>query len=115
MNYLEEFIDTKNSSYAHQRDHCIKTLRDLKEDWNKSPDGGRLLQRKSGRMKRLDAELKQYLDETTRANKAAKRDSLMNEINSLVATQEDYTQQISKLAKSLKDTSSRLNVLTKSR
>ncbi len=55
MNYLEEFIDTKNSSYVHQRDHRIKTLRDLKEVWNKSPDGGRLLQRKSGKMKRLDA------------------------------------------------------------
>ena len=66
-------------------------------------------------MKRLDADLKLYLDETTRANKAAERESLKNEINTLVATREDYTQQISQLDKSLKDTSSRLDVLTKSR
>ena len=33
----------------------------------------------------------------------------------MVATREDYTQQISQLDKSLKDTSSRLDVLTKSR
>ena len=32
----------------------------------------------------------------------------------MVATREDYTQQISELDKSLKDTSSRLDVLTKS-
>ena len=66
-------------------------------------------------MKRLDTELKLYLDETTRANKAAGRESLKNEINTLVATREDYTQQISQLDKSLKDMSSRLDVLTKSR
>ena len=73
------------------------------------------MQRRSGRMKRLDTELKLYLDETTRANKAAGRESLKNEINTLVATREDYTQQISQLDKSLKDMSSRLDVLTKSR
>jgi hypothetical protein len=83
--------------------------------WTKSPDGGRQLQRKHGRMKRLDAKLKQYLDETTRANKAAERDSLKNEINTLVATREHYTRQIRQLDKNVKDLNSRLDELTKSR
>ncbi len=123
VNHLEDFIDIDVDDIAHEEfqlcasksslDLTIKTLRGLKEVGNKSPDGGRLLQRNSGRMKRIDAELEQYLNETTRAKKNSERESLNNEINTLVATQEDYTQQISKLYKSLKDASSCLDVLTK--
>ena len=92
----------------------IKTLRGLKEVWTKSPDGGRLLQSKNAKMKRLDAELKQCPDETTRANISGERDSLKNEIDALIATRAHYTQQISHTDKYLKDASSRLDSLTKS-
>ena len=125
MNHLEEFIDVDVENISHEEfqlrasksssDVTIKKLRDLKEVWNKSPDGGRLLQRNISRIKRLEAEIKQCLDETTRSNKTAEREALNNEVNTLVATREDYTQQISKLDKSLKDASSRLDALTKSR
>jgi hypothetical protein len=66
-------------------------------------------------MKRLDAKLKQCPDETTRANISGKRDLLKNEINLLIATQAHYTQQINHTDKYLKDLSSRLDALTKSR
>ena len=49
-----------------------------------------------------------------RANKASERDSLKNEINTLVLHGEDYTQQIKKLVTSHNNTSSRVDVLTKS-
>jgi hypothetical protein len=125
-NHLEVFIDVDVEDISHKEfqlraskwssDHTIKTLRDLKEVWTKSPDGGRRLQRKHGRLKRLDAKLKrQCLDNTTQANKSAERDLLKNEINALIATLEHYTRQISQLDKNLKDVSSRLDVLTKSR
>jgi hypothetical protein len=124
INHLEEFIDVDVEDISHEEfqlraskrllDHTIKTLRDLKEVWTKSPDGGRQLQRKHGRMKRLDAKLKrQCLDKTTQANISAERDLLKNEINALIATREHYTQQISQLDKNLKDVRSRLDVLTK--
>ncbi len=73
----------------------IKTLRSLKEVWIKSPDGGRLLQSKNAKMQRLDAELKQCPDESTRANISSGRDSLKNEIDALIVTRAHYTQQIS--------------------
>jgi hypothetical protein len=66
-------------------------------------------------MKRLDAELKQCPDETTRANISGERDSVKNEIDALIATRAHYTQQISHTDKYLKDVSSRLDSLTKSR
>ena len=54
-------------------------------------------------MKRLDAELEQGLDATTNANKSAERDSSKNNVYTLIATWERYTQQISQLDKYLKN------------
>ena len=72
------------------------------------------MQSKNAKMKRLDAELKQCPDETTRANISGERDSLKNEIDALIATRAHYTQQISHTDKYLKDARSRLDSLTKS-
>ncbi len=124
INDLEEFINVDVEDISHEEfqlqasktssEDTIKTLRDLKEVWTKSPDGGQLLQRKNVKMKRLDAKLKQCPDETMRANISGERDSLKNEINALIATRAHYTQQISQIDKYLKDASSRLDALTKS-
>jgi hypothetical protein len=73
------------------------------------------LQKKRCRIKRLDDELKQVLDTTTNAKKSAEIDSLKNQVNTLIATHEHYTQQISQLEKYLKHVNSLLAVLTKSR
>ena len=125
IQHLEEFIDVDVEEISHEEfqlrayktssEDTIKTLRGLKEVWTKSPDGGRLLQSINAKMKRLDAELKQCPDEMTRANISGERDSLENEIDALIATRAHYTQQISHTDKYLKDASSRLDSLTKSR
>ncbi len=65
-------------------------------------------------MKRLAAELEQGLDATTNANKSAEIDSSKNNVYTLIATWERYTQQISQLDKYLKNANSRLDVLAKS-
>ncbi len=65
-------------------------------------------------MKRVDAELEQGLDTTTNAEKSAERDSLKNNVDTLIATREHYTQQICQLDKYLKNANSCLDVLTKS-
>jgi hypothetical protein len=124
VKHLEVFIDIDVEDIPHEEfqlhasktsfNHTIKSLRDLKEVWTKSPDGGQLLQKKTGGIKRLGAELKQVLNATTNANKSAEKDSLKNNLNTLIATQARYTQQISQLDKYLKDANSRLNVSTKS-
>jgi hypothetical protein len=44
------------------------------------------LKKKRGRIKRLDAELKQGLDATTNAIKSTEIDSLKNNVNTLIAT-----------------------------
>ena len=105
IQHLEKFIDVDVEDISHEEfqlrasktssEDTIKTLRGLKEVWTKSPDGGRLLQSKNAKMQRLDAELKQCPDESTRANISSGRDSLKNEIDALIVTRAHYTQQIS--------------------
>jgi hypothetical protein len=95
IKHLEDFIDIDVEDISHEKfqqrasktssDHTINSLRDLKEVGTKSPDGGQLLQKKRGMIKRLDAEFKQGLDAATNANKSAKIDSLKNDVNTLTA------------------------------
>ncbi len=63
---------TKNSNCMHQKNHQRMTS-NISDMWTKSPDGGQLLQKKRDRIKRLDGELNQSLDEASIANKSAEK------------------------------------------
>jgi hypothetical protein len=83
IEHLEEFIDVDDENISHEEfqlraskessENNIKHLKNLKEVWNKSPDGGRLLQKKRDKIKRLDFELNQSLDETSIAIKSSEK------------------------------------------
>ena len=85
IEHLEEFIDVDDENISHEEfqlraskessENNIKHLRNLKEVWNKSPDGGRLLQKKRDKIKRLDVELNQSLDEASIAIKSSEKKS----------------------------------------
>ena len=85
IEHLEEFIDVDVENISHKEfqlraskessENNIKHLRNLKEVWNKSPDGGRLLQKKRDKIKRLDVELNQSLDEASIAIKSSEKKS----------------------------------------
>ncbi len=84
--------------------------------WTKSPDGGRLLQKKRDRIKRLDVELNQSLDEASIAIKSAEKNRLNCDINTfLIISRDEYTKQISRLDCILKDAKSKLDLFTKHR
>ena len=125
IDHLEEFIDVDVENISHEEfqlrsskessENDIKHFRDLKQVWTKSPDGGRLLQKKRGRIKRLDVELNQSLDEASIAIKSAEKNSLNCDINTLIISRDEYTKQISRLDCILKDAKSKLDLFTKNR
>jgi hypothetical protein len=125
IDHLEEFIDVDVEDMSHEEfqlraskassENDIKHLRNMKEVWTKSTDGGRLLQKKRDKIKRLDDELKQSLGETTNAINSAKRIRLNNDIKILTSSRDEYTKQISCLDRLLKDAKSRLDLFTKNR
>jgi hypothetical protein len=69
VNHLKEVIDVDDENILHKEfqlcaskessKNDIKHLRHFKEVWTKSPDGGRLLQKKRDKIKQLDVELNQ--------------------------------------------------------
>jgi hypothetical protein len=83
INHLEEIIDVDVENISHEEfqlraskesaENDIKHFRHLKEVWTKSPDGGRLLKKKRGKIKRLDVELNQSLEDASIAIKMAER------------------------------------------
>ena len=93
INHLEEIIDVDVENISHEEfqlraskesaENDIKHLRHLKEVWTKSPDGGRLLQKKRDRIKRLDIELIQSLDDASIAIKSAEKNQLNHDVNTL--------------------------------
>jgi len=101
IDHLEEFIDVDVENISHKEfqlhaskessEKDIKHFRDLKHVWTKSPDGGRLLQKKRGRIKRLDVELNQSLVEESIAIKSAEKNSLNRDINTLIISRDEYT------------------------
>ena len=125
IDHLEEFIDVDVENISHEEfqlraskessENDIKHFRDLKQVWTNSPDGGRLLQKKRGRIKRLDAELNQSLDEASIAIKSAEKNCLNRDINTLIISRDEYTKQISRLDYILKDAKSKLDLFTKNR
>jgi hypothetical protein len=86
INHLEEIIDVDVENISHEEfqlraskesaENDIKHFRHLKEVWTKSPDGGRLLQKKRGKIKRLDIELIQSLDNASIAINSARKESI---------------------------------------
>jgi hypothetical protein len=93
----------------------IRHLRHLKEVWTKSPDGGQLLQKKRGKIKQLDAELNQSLDDASIAIKTAEKNQLNHDINTLTNSRDEYTKQISRLDHMLKDAKRKLDMYSKDR
>ena len=93
------FIDVNVENISHEEfqlhaskessENDIKHFRHLKQVWTKSPDGGRLLQKKRDRIKRLDVELNQSLDEASIAIKSAEKNSLNRDINTLIIRRDE--------------------------
>ena len=73
------------------------------------------MQKKRDRIKRLDVELNQSLDEASIAIKSAEKNSLNRDINTLIISRDEYTKQISRLDCILKDAKSKLDLFTKYR
>ena len=73
------------------------------------------MQKKRDRIKRLDVELNQSLDEASIAIKSAEKNSLNRDINTLIISRDEYTKQISRLDCILKDAKSKLDLFTKNR
>ncbi len=113
ISHLKEVIDVDVENILHKEfqlcaskessENDIKHLRHLKEVWTKSPDGGRLLQKKRDKIKRYDVELNQSLDEASIAIKSAEKNCLNHDINTLIISRDEYTKQISRLDLILKD------------
>ena len=73
------------------------------------------MQKKRDRIKRLDVELNQSLDEASIAIKSAEKNSLNRDINTLIISRDEYTKQISRLDCILKNAKSKLDLFTKHR
>jgi hypothetical protein len=125
IEHLEEFIDVDVEKISHEEfqlraskessENNIKHLRNLKEVWNKSPDGGRLLQKKRDEIKRLDVELNQSLNEASIAIKSSEKNCLNHDINTLILSRYEYTKQISRSDDILKDAKRKLDLFTTDR
>jgi hypothetical protein len=125
INHLEEIIDVDVENISHEEfqlraskesaENDIKHFRHLKEVWTKSPDGGRLLQKKRDRIKRLDIELIQSLDDASIAIKSAEKNQLNHDVITLTNSREEYTKKISRLDHMLKNAKSKLDMYSKDR
>ena len=123
--HLKEFIDVKIEKISHEEyqlcedksatEDCIKFIRELKDVWNNSTDGGSSLTRKRNRIKRLNVGMKQDMDDVQLAARVNEKDQLNLGINSLVGDCDDYTKEISELEKGLKEIKKNLNKITKDR
>jgi hypothetical protein len=128
IQYLETFIDIDVEQISHEEfqlhetrnttEHEVHGLRKEKEVWNKSPDGGKLLQKKRNRSKWLDIELKRISDDDSleHARKLAEKDLLISKMAILTNVRDEYTTtQIKCLEKRLKGAKEALDVYTKSK
>ena len=107
IKHLETFIDVSVEHVSPEEfqlrekkktaEHKIKQIRDQKEVWLNSPDGGRLLQTKKNRIKRLDIEMKSNTDATSNASKMDEKNQLLTECAALIETREMYSAEVSRL------------------
>ena len=63
----------------------------------------------------MDVELNQSLDEASIAIKSVEKNCLNHDINTLIISRDEYTKQISRLDRILKDAKSKLDLFTKDR
>ena len=123
--HLEEFIDVEVEQISHEEYQlredksttggCIKCHRELKDVWNNSPDGGRSLTKKRNRIKRLNVEMKQDMDNVQMAARVNEKAQLTLDTNSLLGNRDEYTKEISELEKRLKEIKTNLDKMTKAR
>jgi hypothetical protein len=125
IKHLETFIDVSVEQISDQEyrlrekkktaEHNIKQMRAEKEVWLNSPDGGRSLQKKKNRIKRLDIDMKNNTDCTINASKLMEKNLLLTESADLTKTLDKYCTGISRLNKIIQTARPKLLENTKGR
>ena len=99
-----------------ERDTALDSLsiqRTLKSVWMNSHEGGKAISRKRNRVKTLERQLKTNITAADKREKVKEKKKLSTDIPKLVKKRDEYSKEISRLEKVVKDTKDKLGKLTR--
>lgn len=119
MNFDIEEITPEEFQLRKERDALIESLkkkRELKKVWVDSPDGGKAISSKRGRIKTLDKHLKKSsITAAEKRAKKAQKKKLSNELDLLVKKRNKSSSEIKAMESSLKEKKAELISYSKGR